>query len=238
MKIYRQNTSTSLKIYVAQKHLPTKQAIFDNILSIYNAADKNAESWYLDANNWAQSLADKYNCSLETVVGVCAAISPVTKWSRNMLATEISLQRHKAGLRLDSQSHGVQLHRNKAQDILDGKPRKLGKKTENFYLNIMLDSQAVTVDSIAMAIAIGLADMPGTYKFSDKVYDYVADIYREVAQHIGIDSPKLQAITWEHARNLRTKNKYSFLLQLAEKYNGATVDVYRNAIRAELQKLG
>jgi hypothetical protein len=68
-----------------------------------------------------------------------------------------------------------------------------GLKTRAFYVNILdpNNSDIVTVDTHAIKIAGINRDSVGV-----KLYNAIADGYRECAEYVGILPQQIQAITW------------------------------------------
>lgn len=54
------------------------------ILSTYNQSNSfSGSNWYVEANLYAQSLANRFKIPLSVACGVLAALSPIKKWNEN-----------------------------------------------------------------------------------------------------------------------------------------------------------
>ena len=185
--------------HLATDSLPSHEQMVENITSVYAFAshDEKREGilWYVEASEWAQSIASAYYISKEQAAQVVAALSPLTPWARNLeLATDAIKQYAKgAGPELPTLSNSWK----RARQILEGKSLKWQPKTDAFWHLIAdpLSSEYVCIDSHALAIAFGLVE-PGTFKVTTKTYGKVADAYRDAARRLGLLPSHIQAITW------------------------------------------
>ena len=61
--------------------------IVDNIDTIYQKASpeqyNSGFNWYLNAHNYCQEIATKFDIPFHKVVGVCAVLSPQSNWTQN-----------------------------------------------------------------------------------------------------------------------------------------------------------
>lgn len=172
--------------------LPT----YENILAVYNGAFPNhfveGIKWYPSVHDLGKQL-DPINP--DRAWGIIAALSPMTPWPRNVFLAQRTFEEGIAYGCLTSNA-------NKANRIYAGEaPLDVlgGMKITNFYLNIA-DPYAdnVTIDRHAHDIAMGEPFGKQTRKMlnSKGGYNELADLYREVANDIGILPSELQAITW------------------------------------------
>ena len=169
---------------------------FENILAVYNGAFPNH---FVDGQNWYPSVHD-LGISLcphdpHRAWGVIAALSPMTPWPRNVFLAERTFTEGKAyGCLTNNADKANRIYA--GEDPLDVLG---GMKITNFYLNIANPyADNVTVDRHAHDIAMGevFGKQPRKMLNSKGGYNELADLYREVADHIGILPSELQAITW------------------------------------------
>ena len=196
-----------------------------NIIEIYNSATdadrKSGASWYSQAKFWSENTARAYGYTVEQVAGVIAALSPMRDWYGNLVIAERAIAVHKDIQRFKTKSvrdrrfHETKLsftnNNDKAYAILEtGELDSLfasdftGLKVQNFVLNILGSENAITVDRWAFRIAcpdIEYASLNG------KLYNAVAEAYRNAADELGIAPSALQAITWVYIRNRETASQ-------------------------------
>lgn len=175
-----------------------------NILAVYRGArpDQIAAGlgWYGDARKVARRIAGG---DLHKGAGVLASLSPQTSWAQNMVlasrAFDEGIATGHTGANLD-----------KANRILSGESPesvlgwtkvnpKSGHKVRNFYRNIVNPTgPECTIDRHAFNIAKGYVTTDVERRQLDRVGEYAkfADLYREVAEMVGIPVAALQAITW------------------------------------------
>jgi hypothetical protein len=85
-----------------------------------------------------------------------------------------------------------------------------GQKQKNFYLNMLTPESAdpVTIDRHAYDIFYGIAthsDFKGLElrSFGDDMYEVMADVYRQVADELGVKPHQVQGVTWQTWRVLK-----------------------------------
>lgn len=197
------------------KALPTHDVMVANILDVYERASKEdlAEglAWYNDALRLAQSLSAGTEYTTEQMVGVIAVISPRLNWDKNSIYPSHIVSYHTGGNRevetwRESPEKGMSCtykRRRQAMAILDGDDPMLylGQKTSSFYLNILGDESAVTVDSWAVRVAFNDPTLQGNP--GGPAYQKIADAYRDAADRVGIAPRDLQAAVWVAFRNGR-----------------------------------
>lgn len=197
------------------------------IKEVYNLAtkDEKNQQWYTEAYQFCQQLAEEYNFPIETIAKMVATLSPMQRWETNRkfaikcldvftsffpILQEIADKNTPLNDLFDMTYfpyvHMFNKQSIKAYQVLFGYETELGQKVEAFYNNIMLNSQYVTVDSLASSIVLGLYNHPSNYKPKDKAYNVMANLYREAAKEIGIEPSHLQAITWCVCRRLKKSN--------------------------------
>lgn len=165
--------------------------------------------WYVRAKDAAVLIVERYGLSLETVVGVIAALSPNNKWERNVtdadqLCRAFTLGGHPAA---DSIKVGTyKANKLKALRILSGEPPLSvlgGLKVRAFYGCIMGDTVSVCVDGHTYAIWMGeRIPTTKTAKISPKLYAAISADYIKAAETINnvmganYSASQIQAITW------------------------------------------
>ena len=159
--------------------------------------------WYEQAHELACTLADQYGLSLDVVAGVIAAISPRSRWKRNVVDAERLIAAYVVGE--DPMAVSVTtFNRNKecAIRILEAGTRHgvlSGPKVCAFADNIEDPSgNPITVDSHSYNAWIGhqaISSGNGP-RVTPKRYRECAEGYRKVADLYGIRPSQAQAIIW------------------------------------------
>ena len=154
--------------------------------------------WYGEANRWCRRVAREKSLTPHRVAGIVAALSPNQGWEPNKRET----------LRLIDTRRCAQFPRNveRALEILDGaRPLDVlgGNKVRSFYRNIAyLCPESVTIDRHAASVLTGVpspewANPPYKHLLEAKFrYEQASDIYRNVAESLGILPHQAQAIAW------------------------------------------
>ena len=163
-------------------------------------------AWYQDAHDWCKDIATQHELSLETVVGIVAALSPACAWEKN-LADALAIIQH--GELAIVSTYG--LNKDKALVILDGsEPLDVlgGHKVRSFYHNILCpnDTAHVTIDRHAIRV---VAETTKLNVVPDKDYYLIADMYKDAARELELVPCQLQAIAW-----LVQRQQYGYQLQL------------------------
>jgi hypothetical protein len=156
--------------------------------------------WYDATGQWLRELADATGHPFETVVGVFATLSPGTSLKRNMFEASAMLQ----GVEIQYSTYGTQV--SKAREILAGtrSPVPTGQKVMSFYLNLLGDGSAVTVDRHALRVA----GLKGDKVLTPKQYNALAQAYHKVAKRRKLKGYQVQAITWlVYRRVVRLKER-------------------------------
>lgn len=179
--------------------LPTLKTLTRRILKTLDSATPSdveaGATWYHDANNLADFLADTSAYDIEETAGIIAALSPRTFWSRNVVAAT-------ACVRGDDKPSGI-IGRNwdMAQRIADGETVDSvlkGPKTRAFAANIAGDTSRVTVDIWALR-AVGLDESALNRK---GIYDAIEQAYVLAATLMGVQPATCQAIAWVVTRRV------------------------------------
>lgn len=231
-----------------------------HIVSLYNQAIKvqtditERQQWYADAKAYAQSLADEFGLSLEKIVYVIAVLSPVTEWELNKRRARKAIESFCSGIYPLPAVHMWSKNTIKAYSILegnkieyfvegdtvktllDGQKFKMGLKTERFALNILGNTDFVTVDSIAGMAATGIGHLTGTAKIADSAYPIIEKLYQKAAKIVGDTPANCQAIVWEFIRTFRTMNHgYTLLWDMKDENNH--IDLFELSSMLQLEGL-
>lgn len=172
----------------------------DRIAERYSSAAEchkvYGHTWYAQAHEHAQRLADRYGVTDREAAGVIAALSPQMSWTDNLREAD----------RLLRTGGAKHLSRNvaKARAIVHGAdPITVlgGNKVRSFFDNIADPdrSNAVTVDRHAFDIALGtIGDPIARSRTLERVgvYAFISEAYRVVAADLGLKPHQVQAATW------------------------------------------
>lgn len=176
--------------------IPTVQ----NVIDVYRRATpeqyRAGMDWYVQTHNFARSL----DSNVSRAAGIIAAYSPRQPWELNKIR---AIETYNKGY-----AHGhTKVVCAKVQAIWEGGDPLVilgGKKTTNFYLNILdpYSNSGVTIDRHAFDIAVGeITDDKARGILSRKgVYESFAAVYVAAAGLFNIPAPAMQAITWERWR--------------------------------------
>lgn len=159
--------------------------------------------WYADALNVSSALAVRHNVTVDTAIGVIAALSPLNSWGNN-----INLAARVLKGKGEETRGGLGKNILKANRIIKGEDPmgvfRTSHKVRNFYLSIRsMGAEGVCVDRHAFDIAVNrrLTDetRPG---LSGKRYDAVAETYVRAAKILSreydmrITPAQVQSVTW------------------------------------------
>ena len=186
---------------VARKQIGvTFRTLVNRVLRTFNeATDADLEAgakWYSEAQNLARDLASMgegahYDVTVEQAAAVIAHLSPRTSWTRNVLAatTLVATGNAISGL--------IGRNFDNALDVLEtgySDPVETfgGPKTRSFYLNILGDTDEVTVDVWAARV-VGVDEATLARK---GVYEVIQEAYRAAALKVGVAPATMQATTW------------------------------------------
>ncbi len=147
-------------------------------------------------------IGEFYGYPLPLVIAVFAALSPNCDYYNNLRSAATVINAHKLAIPRDRVKVASYNHcRDRAFTYLDGVgflDTVKGKKIRSFYQNILnpLDPYPVTIDGHALNIWRGERRGLKDSLIKPKMYDEIADDYREVSQRIGLIPNQTQAITW------------------------------------------
>jgi len=181
-----------------------KKKIRKNLIYWYERASieqhDSGRDWYQRAHEFCQSRAEHFGVSPYLVAGVVSALSPRNKWARNLEDATRVLMAHRDGLPPSSvKVCTFDSNKQKAFDILDGKPVNWGPKTESFVRNIAhLNSARVTVDVWHWRACFNRMREPKS--LTEKRYRDIEKITIYTAQEFRLKGYEFQAIIWEVIR--------------------------------------
>lgn len=186
----------------------------DNISAMLDAATpeewRDGLTWYATANDISQLVGELTfgrQDAHATIKGaaIVAALSPQVDWDTNVNRA-ISFAR---GEEIAGLSDGI----GKARRIADnGENPALvlgGRKVRSFWHNICGNSNAVTIDRHAVAIAVGRPVGDAYAKCLERLgcYQQIAAAYRTVARRLDLQPCQVQAITWLAWRRLHAYDR-------------------------------
>ena len=178
------------------------------ILKVYHSATSDeiefGMKWYAIAKRDATKIAKEFGISINTTVGVIAALSPNLGWNLNVRAARDLIGAFTSGRNIDDIIvSAYPANKRKAWDMLEQKmvrkkalmAKLNGRKTTAFFANI-LGLDVVTVDGHAKNIHDGLRRVLKNNNVGVKEYGIIADAYYKAANKVGIKGYQMQAITW------------------------------------------
>lgn len=164
-------------------------------------ADDKARRWYINARRKVHRIAEACEFDRVKAVPIFAALSPGMDIDRNyqllrdFICTGDAAHPYGRPVRLAREIEAGYA----PIDVLGG------NKVLSFYDNLAhpYASNAVTIDRHAFAILMGgpTSDKTRTRALDRKGgYDWAANVYRDVADTLGVRPLELQAVTWSHWR--------------------------------------
>lgn len=143
-----------------------------------------ASTWYYDAQEVAEDVAENLHTSLEVGASIVAAFSPRERWSSNVAkALAFSMGKPVKGL-----GNNIRMAE---KSIELGFDALNGLKTNAFARAIAGDTDAVVIDVwMCRAAAIG-TDSPNKTQYND-----LSQAVRNVAEEMGITPRTAQALIW------------------------------------------
>lgn len=204
--------------------MATSRHILATYRNATSAERAEGRRWYDDARALAANLAHtpdhRPGVTLAQSAGVIAALSPLTPWNRNKELALLAVTNHKASQTLGNSVRAADAILNGSDPLTVLK----GDKVRNFYLSILGDSDAVTIDRHALEVYQGRryrdADRPAVGK---RLYREASEAYRRAARtlnrtdpdaaHDPLTASQLQAITWVAWRRIHlTDTRYAVVL--------------------------
>ena len=146
---------------------------------------EQAATWYLDAQEVAEDVAEIMNVSLEIGASIVSAFSPRERWANNV-AKAYAFANGKPVT-------GLTNNLNMAKAALEhGFDALKGQKTNAFARAIAGDTDAVVIDTW-MLKAAGMDSSKGVNKGD---YNMLADTVRKIAAEHGLTPRTAQALIW------------------------------------------
>lgn len=179
--------------------------------------------WYAQARRVSADIARAHGVSVACAAGVVAAKSPRCRWDTNVVLAERIVAAAvrgdaacpRSGL-TDTSATAWRIAQGEAPLSALGTVSATGRvisghKVRSFYLNIMGDTDAVTVDMWAYAVATGDWQthaqtgqrIPGEATMSAGDYVRIAEAYRRAARILGVTPRECQAACWVAARGVK-----------------------------------
>lgn len=177
--------------------------VFEYVMSNTSEAELfDAVNWYPLANSFCAAWAENFGLTIAQFAGIVAALSPQLSWEKNKAQALETIARLQNGRTLDGMM-AYPANKAKAIRIFKGEnPLSVlgGNKVRSFYQNIMLDTESVTIDRHACAIALyGLnTDKSGQVSVTDKLYKLLARAYADVAHNYDVAPFVIQSVTWTY----------------------------------------
>ncbi len=145
--------------------------------------------WYREAQSLAIELSKLSGHTIEQCAAVISHLSPRVKWDLNVIAAkELVLNGTRANGIMTAPFERAMRGFNSENPIDTFK----GPKTKSFFLNIIGDESAVTID-VWMLKVVGMTDKELGRK---GVYESLTDAFRIAAIELGVTASALQAICW------------------------------------------
>lgn len=182
-----------------------------NILSVYNSSnlETSNENWYIEANQFAKSLAIKYDVSLPIACGIIAALSPLKSWTENKLIADSFLKNGK-GKHIKLFVDKATQIKNSNSDVETIALILNGNKIISFFVNILepLQQNFVTIDRHALSIILGRNILEReSVGITYNQYQFFVNCYNIAGLKAKISPVLMQSITWVTWRqNKKTKD--------------------------------
>lgn len=164
------------------------------ILEVWDSASatnrEDGAQWYPLHTQLVIRLSRDWYVSEEHAAAVLSHLSPRVQWDKAIAAAPVILSGQRPSGILGDRIEACQ----QALRAVDPLTTFGGPKTRNFYLNLIGDLDAVTVDVWAWRIALGEHDVKVESRAG--VYDAVAHCYRLAAAKRGVRPSTMQAATW------------------------------------------
>lgn len=180
-----------------------------NILACFKQATQDeidhGLTWYADAKELAQEIADKYELPLHVVIGVIAALSPTNDWAMNVRnADKMCRIFTEGGYVEDTKPSTYPKMRDKAWFILQSMPHNMedvsfilnGPKITDFA-NCINGNDVCVIDGHAWCIANkDRRTMQKVPNIGKKLRAELQEAYRRAGKKHGMTAYEMQAATW------------------------------------------
>ena len=163
---------------------PNYLAYYGYVMQATMRQIEQASTWYYEAQEVAEDVAENLSTTLEVGASIVAAFSPRERWSTNVAkALAFSTGKPVSGLQNN--------YRMAQAALTDGFDALKGLKTNAFARAIAGDSSAVVIDVWMMRAANMETDSPNKSQ-----YNMLSDAVRMVADDFGITPRTAQALIW------------------------------------------
>jgi len=199
-------TTATIDLLERQTGLSEDQVVNNILVTWEMATERNREDgaqWYLINQQAMEEMATGTGVSLETAAAVTAHLSPRIHWARNLIAAHNMLHGSPVtgvmGRSISNAQKAIDAYRSGEEPLFT----LTGPKTKNFALNLIGDTEAVTIDVWAGRVALGVRADLDRIMSRTGVYNALANCYRIAAARVGVTPATMQATTWIVARNGR-----------------------------------
>lgn len=203
--------------------LPSQAGMVRRITRQFRAASPDQRAiglgWYPEARRVATVISPD---DVARGAGLLAALSPRCQWSTNVVFAERVMSAARAGLpcppvsTVDNRGTAWLIATGTVPLDALGTVSHTGRvvsghKVRSFYANIMGDTDAVTCDMWAYAVATGRwgthprtgRRMPADADMTGREYEQTAAAYRRAAAILGVTPRDCQAVCWVAARGIK-----------------------------------
>lgn len=193
--------------------------ISNRVTALPEASAKEAAEWYVQANGFAQLLADTYSTSIEIAAGVISAVSPRMPWLRNKTVAEIiirDINKYDGLSPIDAAKEiALGLNSNVAMAVQIARGEDIatvlsGTKRRSFYNNIVspFGIDSVTVDTwmmMAFCNVVGVdKNTAESFLRANRTmlggtgagYFAISEAVRMVAHSFGMTANAVQGVYW------------------------------------------
>ncbi len=174
----------------------------NRLIEIYQGTPRSIKEegrcWYPSARSFFSSLARKRGLAESTVLGCVAALSPFVSWKTQLERTDDFL--------VTRRFPGFGSNVRSAIRILSGaNPDSVlkGPKVRQFYLNLLGDTNGVTLDRHA----ISACGYHGTGAHSRRTLDRLREAYRIAARACKETPRDFQAIVWSQWKRMKDEKR-------------------------------
>ena len=169
--------------------------------------------WYAEAARVTRAISAETGIDQARVTYTLAALSPRNPWNWNVADTYCYAVASRDGLDRPTATT-FERNRRRAWDAISGDGEWLGvaPKVRAFVAAILGDHDAVVVDVWAYRVATGDAP-PRSGSFAAKLYQPIAEAYRDAARARGVSPCVMQAVTWLVARDGAPQSRHAVTIK-------------------------
>ena len=180
----------------------------------------NPKNWYIEAKRFLQ---DTFGDDYKLFAGILAATSPQVSIQINWKFACRIYHEYKVGRKPDL-AGCMRYHKPNIRRVLSGKSLS-GRKVQNFYMNLIGDLNAVTIDTWMLRL-FGWYKRHTRQTPTNKQYDKMARAFRSVAYNNKLYPAELQAILWVKYREHNGYKPISYILVGEDKRQYTFADLY------------